>query len=367
MKFSCSRSELSDALNNVTRAVAIKTTHPAMEGVLLVAKEGVLTLSCYNLELGIKTYMDINVREEGAIVLNAKLFFDMVRRLATDIIEIESDEKFITKIKGGNAEYNIIGIDPEEFPEVPSVSEKIHFTIAPETLKSMIEQTIFAVAVNDFKPVHTGSKIVIDDHVMTMVSVDGFRLAIRKEQVTYNDALEFIVPGKTLGEVAKLLEGEEDVLCALSEKHVIFRIGKYDVVSRLLEGEFIDYNSSIPNTENTVVEVNVKDLLSAIDRTTLLINDRLKSPIHITFEDGEIKISCSTAIGKINDTVICDMKGEAITMGFNNRYLLEALRATGCDKVKMIINSQLSPVKIVPLEGESFLFLVLPVRMRAEA
>ena len=178
--------------------------------------------------------------------------------------------------------------------------------------------------------------------------------------------LKFIVPGKTLGEVAKLLEGEEDVLCALSEKHVIFRIGKYDVVSRLLEGEFIDYKSSIPNTENTVVEVNVKDLLSSIDRTTLLINDRLKSPIHVTIEDGEIKISCSTAIGKINDTVPCDMKGEAITMGFNNRYLLEALRATGCDRVKMIINSQLSPVKIVPLEGESFLFLVLPVRMRAE-
>lgn len=366
MKFSCSRQALSEALNNVTRAVAVKTTHPAMEGVLIVAEDEILTLSCYNMELGIKTYMPAHISENGSIVLNAKLFTDMVRRLATEKIEIESDEKFVTKIKGGAAEYKIIGIEGEEFPAIPNVDEKIHFTIKPETLKSMIDQTIFAVAANDFKPVHTGSKFIIKDHVLSVVSVDGFRLAIRQEQVGYGDELDFIVPGKTLSEVSKLLEGDEEVLIALSRRHIIFRVGAYDIVSRLLEGEFIDFRSSIPANSNTVVEVKVRDFLNSIDRTSLLINDRLKSPIRLSIGDGEIKISCSTALGKISDVVECDIKGEPVDMGFNNRYLSEALRATDCDKVKIIINSSLSPVKIVPMEGESFLFLVLPVRMKTD-
>ena len=367
MKFSCNRSELSEALNNVTRAVAVKTTHPAMEGVLLVAMEDVLTLSCYNLEMGIKTYMDVTVHKEGSIVLNAKLFFDMVRRLPSDQITIETnDDTFITKIKGGAAEYHIVGIDPEEFPELPTVDEKIHFTMPQDTLRSMIDQTIFAVAANDFKPVHTGSKFIIKDHILDLVSVDGFRLAIRQEPCSYHDEMDFIVPGKTLGEVAKLLEGEEEILIALTQKHIIFRIDRYDVISRLLEGEFIDYKSSIPDSATTEVEVSVRDLISAIDRTSLLINDRLKSPIKLSIGNGEIRISCSTALGKINDTVECETKGDPIDMGFNNRYLSEALRATECDKVRIMINSPLSPVKITPLEGDNFLFLVLPVRMRGE-
>ncbi len=366
MRFSCNRSELSDALNNVTRAVAAKTTHPAMEGVLIKAEENTISLSCYNMELSIKTYIDAHVHEDGSIVINAKLFSDIVRRLASDNIEIECDEKNITKIKGGAAEYSIIGIEAEEFPEIPTVDEKINFTIKPDVLKSMIDQTIFAVAVNDFKPVHTGSKFIINDNILSVVSVDGFRLAIRQEPVSYNDELDFIVPGKSLSEVSKLLTGDEDILVALGQKHIIFRIGRYDVISRLLEGDFIDFRSSIPNTENTVVEVKVRDLLNSIERTSLLINDRLKSPIRLNIENGEIKISCSTALGKINDVVECEMTGVAIEMGFNNRYLSEALRATECDKVKIIINSPLAPVKIVPMEGESFLFLVLPVRMKAD-
>lgn len=366
MKFSCSRHELSEALNNVTRAVAVKTTHPAMEGVLVIAEDDRLTFSCYNLELGITTYMEGNVHENGKIVLNAKLFSDMVRRLPTERIEIESDEKFVTKIKGGAAEYNIMGIDADEFPALPTVDEKINFTIKQDALKSIIDQTLFAVAVNDFKPVHTGSKFIIKDHILTVVSVDGFRLAIRNEPVGYHDEMDFIVPGKSLGEVAKLLEGGEEILVALTQKHIIFRIGRYDVVSRLLEGEFIDYAASIPNSASTVIEVKVRDLLESIDRTSLLINDRLKSPIKLSIGGGEIKISCATALGKISDEVDCRTEGESIDMGFNNRYLSEALRATGCDKVKIEINSALSPVKIVPMEGESFLFLVLPVRMKTD-
>lgn len=366
MKFSCNRNELSEALNNVTRAVATKTTHQAMEGVLFSVSGNSIKLSCYNMELGIKTTIAAHVREEGAIVLNAKLLVEMIRKLPSDIVEVESDEKNLTTIKSGATEFSIIGINAEEFPSLPEVDEKINFTMKEETLKSMIDQTIFAVAVNDFKPVHTGAKFIINNEVLSIVAVDGFRLAIRQENVNYGDELDFIVPGKSLQEVSKLLGGEEDVLIALTQKNIIFRIGQYDVVSRLLEGDFIDFRSSIPTTENTVVEVKVRDLLNAIDRTSLLINDRLKSPIRLSISDGEIRISCTTALGKVNDAVECEIKGESADMGFNNRYLSEALRATECDKVKMVINSSLAPVKIVPLEGESFLFLVLPVRMKTD-
>ena len=224
MNFFCTRSELSESLNNVTRAGAAKTTHPAMEGVLINAEDDRLTLSCYNMELGIKTYMPARVSENGSIVLNAKLFSDIIRRLDSENIEIECDEKCMTKIKGGAAEYSIIGIEEEEFPQLPSVDERINFTVSSTVLKSMIDQTIFAVAVNDFKPVHTGSKFIIKDHILSVVSVDGFRLAIRQEPVSYHDELDFVVPGKSLSEVSKLISEEEEILVALSQKHIIFRI-----------------------------------------------------------------------------------------------------------------------------------------------
>ncbi|HPR39393.1 MAG TPA: DNA polymerase III subunit beta [Oscillospiraceae bacterium] len=366
MKIICNRNDLSEALNNVTRAVATKSTHPAMEGVLVRAEEGAISLVCYNMEMGIRTSMEAKVAEEGAIVLNARLFFDIVRRLSSETIEITCDERFQTEVRGGAAEYRIIGIDAGEFPELPEVDGSASITFKQDTLKSMIDQTIFAVAVNDFKPVHTGSKFIFENGEATLVSVDGFRLAIRKEPTDYPDELSFIVPGKTLGEVSKLLGGEGDVTLELSGKHIVFLIGGYSVISRLLEGDFIDFRSSIPQTSATVVTVGVRELLESIERTSLLISERLKSPIRLSVLKDEIRLSCATALGRVNDTVSCEMQGEEVEMGFNNRYLLEALRATGCDKVRLVINSPLSPVKILPMEGDSFLFLVLPVRMKSE-
>jgi len=369
MKIICNRNDLSEALGNVTRAVAAKSTHPAMEGVLLRAEEGALSLVCYNMEMGILTSMEARVAEEGAIVLNARLFFDIVRRLSSETIEISCDENCQTEVRGGAAEYRIVGIDAEEFPQLPEIDGSASISFKQETLKSMIGQTLFAVAVNDFKPVHTGSKFIFADGEATLVSVDGFRLAIRKEPTDYPDELSFIVPGKTLGEVSKLLGGEGGEGSAeleLSGKHIIFHIGGYSVISRLLEGDFIDFRSSIPQTSATVVTVGVREMQESIERTSLLISERLKSPIRLSVLKEEIRLSCATALGRVNDAVPCETQGDEVEMGFNNRYLLEALRATGCDKVRLAINSPLSPVKILPMEGDSFLFLVLPVRMKSD-
>lgn len=366
MKFICNREEFSESLGNVSRAVSSKSSTPAMEGVLIRSTMRGLSLCCYNLEMGIMTEIESKVIEEGEIVLSAKLLSDMVKRLASDTVEIECDSSNTATIKGGKAEYKIIGYPAEEFPTLPEMDGRDVINIKQDVLKNMIDQTIFAVAQNEFKPVHTGSKFTFEGGMLTLVSVDGFRLAIRKEPVDYKDDFSFVVPGKTLSEVAKLCGEENDAELRVALHHIVFRIGEYVVFSRLLEGEFLDFRSSIPTTAVTELYVNVRETVSSIERTALLISDRLKSPIKFSVNNNEIHICCATPLGKVNDTVACESKGDSIEMGFNNRYLLEALRASGCDKVKMEIAGPLSPVKIIPIEGDSFLFLVLPVRIKTD-
>ena len=229
----------------------------------------------------------------------------------------------------------------------------------------MIDQTLFAIATTDSKPVHTGSLFDIKKENITLVSVDGYRLALRKEPFIADQECSFIVPGKTLSEVSKLLKEEENEVCmVVSHKHIIFKIDGYHVVSRLLEGDFLDYNAAIPKTEKTTIEVSTRLLVEGIERTSLLISDRLRSPLKLNMSDEKIRISCNTTMGKAYDEVDCKLDGDGINMGFNNKYLLDALKASDCDMVKLLINGPVSPMRVVPLEGESFLFLVLPVRVK---
>lgn len=370
MKLLCEKALLVSALSNVTRAVSSKSPIMALEGILLCAKEGRLTLTGYDLEMGIVTYIEADVQEEGKIVLPARLLFDMVRGIPNEQVLIESDDRFMTNIWGGAAKYSVLGIDPDDYPELPSVSEGETVSIPQETLKSMISQTLFAIAVSDSKPVHKGSLFDIRDGVLNLVSVDGYRLAVRQEKISSENDMEFIVPGKTLAEVSKLIkEDKEDAPEAellLSRQHIIFKIDRYHVISRLLEGEFLDYRAAIPSGESSVAVVSVKELIESVERTSLLISDKLRSPLRISFQKDHIEINCTTTIGKAQDSCGCTLTGSELEMGFNNRYLLDALKATGCEQVRLLLGGPLSPIRIVPMEDESFLFLVLPVRLKAE-
>ena len=249
------------------------------------------------------------------------------------------------------------------------MQEEQSISLPQHLLKSMIDQTLFAISTNDSKPVHTGSLFQLEAGELRVVSVDGFRLALRREKVSAEGTAQFIIPGKTLSEMNKLLsdDEEEQTRLYLSRKHVVVQIGQYKVISRLLEGEFLDYKAAIPEGSKTTVTVEVRPLIDSIERTSLLISDRLKSPLRIHFGEGQIKMSCSTAIGKAYDQLECRMEGDEVEIGFNNRYMLEALRATGCDQVNLLISGPLAPMKVVPLEGDSFLFLILPVRLKSEA
>lgn len=365
MKIVCNKQELVEAVSNIQRAVSTKSSVPALEGILLKTEEDKIELCGYDLELGMTTKIPARVEEPGSIVLSARLFGDIVRRLPVDMVELSVDEKNMASIVSGASEFSIVGILAEEFPELPVITSETSVTIAHNILKSMIRQTIFAVADNDAKPIHTGTLFELGEDKIRLVSVDGYRLAIREETVKCEENISFVVPGKTLSEVLKLLKDDETQLSfAVGKRHILFQIGNYTVISRLLEGEFLDYKSAIPPTQTTEIIVKTRSFIESVERVSLLITDRLKSPIRCIFDDQEIKLSCSTAIGRANDQLEAKIEGNTVEMGFNNRYLLDALRNSEGDEVKIQLNGALSPMKVLPREGNSFLFLVLPVRLK---
>lgn len=371
MKLSCQKQALTDCLSRVMRAVSSKASAiAALEGVLLEASGNQLKLTGYNLDMGITTTMFAACEEDGAVVLNASLLFDLVKRLPEDQLSLSVDEKFTALIVSGESEFSIVGIDAVEYPELPAVTEETEIELEASMLKGMAEQILFAVAVNDdARPINTGVLFSIEEHFIRMAAVDGYRLAIREESVFCDQRLRFVVPGKTLSEITKMIDQEkekETIRISVGRRKILFVYGGMTVISSLLEGEFIDYEAAIPKTAVTTVRVGTRTLIDMIERISPLITDRLKTPVRCIFEDNQIRASCTTAVGKGHDQCSCVSEGERIEIGFNNRYLLDALRASETDEVKIELAGSLSPIKILPLEGNSFLFLVLPVRLKHE-
>lgn len=368
MKFSCETLALSKTIADVSLAVSPKSTLASLEGILVTARSGSLTLVGYNLELGITAALPAKVEEEGQVVIPARLFSEIVRKTASPEIEISCDKRFLVEIRGGVSEFTILGMSPMEFPELPAVGDGDAASIPQNKLRSMVDQTIFAVAQNDAKPVHTGCLFLLEENQITVVAVDGFRLALRREVIEApKNTMRFVVPGKSLTELLKLLgDGDDKVELQVSKKHILFRVGETSIISRLLEGEFLDYNAAIPRNCSTSVKVSTRGLSSSIERTSLLISDRLKSPLRVVFDQNLVRMSCSTTIGKAYDQCESQSQGPVVEMGFNNRYLMDALKNSGTDMVKLEISGPLSPMKVLPLEGEDFLFLVLPMKLKSE-
>lgn len=367
MKFTVNKSDITEAVSNIQRAVSTKTSIPALEGILLSATETGLELCAYDLELGITTVIPAFVVEPGKAVLSAKLFSDIVRRTPAETVTVSVDEKNMATLESGYSRFSIIGIPAEEFPELPKLSDSTQISLPGALLKSMIRQTLFAIAESDAKPIHQGSLFSLENGILDVVSVDGYRLAVRREPVDFSEDLSFVVPGKTLSELLKLIkDNEEPVEISAGRRHILFKIDNYTVISSLLEGEFLNYKAAIPPESQTEVVLKTREAIDSVERVSLLITDRLKSPIRCLFDNNEVKLNCTTSMGRASDQLDVEMTGQSVEIGFNNRYLLEALRNTECDEVKVQLGGPLSPMKVVPKEGDSFLFLVLPVRLKSE-
>lgn len=368
MKFSCEKALLQAAINTTSRAVSPKSSIPALEGILLEADHD-LKLTGYNLETGIRTSVPADIQSGGSLVLGARLFGEIVRKLPDDLV-IFTAENYMVNIKCGMSEFNILGTDPEEFPELPTVEYQNSLNIQQNKLKSMISQTIFAVSDNESRPIHTGALFEVNDEGLTMVAVDGFRLALRREPVLEKEgspSFSFVVPGAALSEVEKICgQVEEPASVTQGAKHVMFKVGETILVSRRLEGEFLAYRQAIPRNNSIHVTGDTRALLSSIDRVSLMINEKLKSPLHCIFDENVLKIRTKTAIGDAADQCPIDGDGGGLEIGFNNRYLMDALKAAPADRVRLELTTSVSPCVILPAEGdENFLYMVLPVRLKA--
>lgn len=369
MKFSCEKLVLQNAISMASRAVAAKSSIPALEGLLLVCSGETLTVTGYNMQLGIRTSFPCDVEEEGQLVLNSRLFGDIVRRMPDDTLTLVSDEKLTVKVNCGDADFDIVGLPAADFPELPEVEEKNSFSLAEKTLRAMIQQTAFAVSTNEARPVHMGSLFEVGGKELTIVSVDGFRLAMRKEELESpaSGIFSFVAPGTALSEVEKVCEDvDEPVKITLGDRHILFEAGETELICRRLEGEFLDYKNAIPRKNPISLTVDTKTMIESLERVSVVISEKLKSPVRCLFSQNKVTFSAKTASGEAKDICKIEGDGRELEIGFNNRYLTEALRYAPADTVKLELNSGISPAIVVPVDGgESFLYMVLPVRLKA--
>lgn len=369
MKFTCERSALVSAVFTAQRAVSSKSSIPALEGILIEADRE-LHISGYNMQTGIRCHVEADISEGGSLVLNARLFGDIVRRLPDDVLCFESDGNCLARLSCGDARFEVPGLNANDFPELPEVENNCSFSVMQTTLRAMLNETLFAVSTNEARPVHTGSLFEIGDSGLTVVSVDGFRLALRREPLENIEggSFRFVAPGSALSEVEKICADSEDLACVtMGDRHILFEVGDTELICRRLEGEFLDYKNAIPRGNPITVVAETKDLIESIDRVSVVISEKLKSPVRCVFGADKVSFSAKTAIGEATD--ICPMAGDGgeLEIGFNNRYLADALRYAPAASVRIELNTGVSPCVIVPTEGEeSFLYMVLPVRLKAQ-
>ena len=367
MKFSCEKALLQAAVATASRAAAAKSTIPALEGILLQAGHN-LTVSGYNMQTGIRTNLDADVTQEGALVLPARLFGEIIRRMPDDVITFAADTGMNVRLTCGDAAYNITALSADDYPELPEVEDQYSIRIQQQILRSMISETSFAVSTDEARPIHTGSLFEIGEDSLTVVSVDGFRLALRREplQGVKGGSFHFVAPGTALNEVEKICQDTEDeAIVTLGSRHLLFEVGPTQLICRRLEGEFLDYKSAIPRNNPVSITAGTKSLITSIDRVSVVISEKQKSPVQCVFDAGSVTMTAKTVSGEARDVCPIDGDGGGLTIGFNNRYLMDALKYAPADSVRLELNTGISPCVILPAEGEErFLYMVLPVRLK---
>ena len=358
MNFKLYKSELLSALKNVSKAISIKSQIKALEGVLFTLSQGEMKLTGYDLEQGIETTISAESFDTGKFIVDSKLFTNIISKMPKEDINFSLADDVMT-INSGKTNFTLQIISAKEYPALPDIENAVKIEIDCQSLKSMIQQTIYAVATIDTKPILTGELFEINKGQLNIVAIDGYRMAFMSEKITADNA-KIVIPSKCLSNVASVLNTGTCELY-LSTKHAKFVIGDYSVFTRLLEGEFHNYKSSLPDSHTTEVIANTREIVNILERCQLLITDRIKSPVKCIFKDGAISVSLNTALGKINDTASAEIIGESVEVGFNVKYLLEALKSVESDKVHMYLNSATSPMLIKEC---GYTALVLPVRLK---
>ena len=367
MRFTCEKSMLVSGLNITGRTVAQKSSLSVIEGILCKAGVG-LSLTGYNLETAITYQIDAEVSDAGDCILPAKLFGDIIRRLPEGPVTVVVDDNYKVSIRSGYASFTISAESAEDYPELPDVGSGRNVLIPQSALKDLISGTIFAVSENQGRPIHTGVKFEVEDNAISAIAVDGFRLARRTYHTedSIGRTMSFVVPAQGLKEVEKILtDSEENAAFVLGQKHILYQIGNATLVCRLLEGDFLDWKRVVPNNCPIKLVAHVSDLTSSIERVGLIVSEKYKSPVRCVFGSQVLQLRTNTTIGAAEDQCSIAGDGKELEIGFNVRYLADALRAIPSEEVVLELTNGLSPIVLTPADEKyDYSYMVLPVRIK---
>ena len=364
MIFTCEKQKILEGISIVQKAITGKSTMPILEGIYINTNKSTLTLIGSDMDLSIQTSVDATIIEEGNIVIDAKIFGEIIRKLPNATIKIETLENQIIKITCAKSVFDVVYMNTNEFLELPQINENLKISVNQNILKNMIKGTSFAIAQDETRPILQGILFEVKNKNLNLVALDGYRLAIRNEFLDTDIDMEVVIPGKTLNEVSKILEDVDDIVdIRFTNNHILFNFEKSKIISRLLEAKFINYNSLLPQEHTLLININRQELQNAIERASLMAKDGNTNLIKLDFQQDNLVITSNSQLGKVREEISIKLQGEGIQIAFNSKYLLDVLKNVEDDEVIMKMTSGISPCVIEEKNNENAKYLVLPVRL----
>ncbi len=372
MKIVCYKDKIMKALNSVVKGVASKTTMPILEGILIQSNDNEIKLTTYDLEIGIEYVMECNVIEQGSTVVNAIMFSEIIRKLPDTEIKIELNSNNLLEIECEGSLYKLATMNPDEFPELPKIEIENSIEIDQNLLKNMIRKTIFAVSTEESRPIFTGCLFEIENNKLSLVAVDGFRLALRTIFLTkQSNNFRAVIPGKTLIELNKIInDSYEPIKIGVSKNQALFEMDNCKIVTRILDGEFLNYKNVIPNNWETRIRVNKNNIQNSFERISLIssssVEKEKKYPVKVQVDIGKITILCTNQTGDAKEELYVSTEGKNLEAGFNPKYFLDSLKAIDDEEIYIEFGSNISPCLIKSVENNDYVYMILPIRLKED-
>ncbi len=370
MKIVCYKDKILKAINSVVKGVASKTTMPILEGILIQTNDNEIKLTTYDLEIGIEYIIECEVKEQGSTVVNAIMFSEIIRKLPDTEIYITLNSNNLLEIECEGSLYKLSTMNPEEFPELPKIDIENSVILEQNLLKNMIRKTIFAVSTEENRPIFTGCLFEVESNKLNLVAVDGFRLALRTAFLNdESNNFSAVIPGRTLNEVNKIISDSFDLIkIGVSKNQALFEMDNCKIVTRILEGEFLNYKSVIPNNWDTRIRVNKNNIQDCFERISLIssssIEKEKKYPVKVSVDIGKVTISCTNQTGDAKEEIFVSTEGKNIEAGFNPKYFLDSLKSIEDEEVFFEFGSNISPCLIKSSENNNYVYMVLPIRLK---
>ena len=372
MKIVCYKDKILKAINSVVKGVASKTTMPILEGILIQTNDNEIKLTTYDLEIGIEYVMECEVQEQGNTVVNAIMFSEIIRKLPDTQINISINDKNLLEIECEGSLYKLATMNPDEFPELPKIEIENSIEIDQNILKNMIRKTIFAVSTEDSRPIFTGCLFEIENNQLTLVAVDGFRLALRKIFLNKkSNDFSAVIPGRTLNEVNKIISDSfETIKIGVSKNQALFEMDNCKIVTRILDGEFLNYKNVIPKNWETRIKVNKNNIQDSFERISLIssssVEKEKKYPVKVQVDIGKVTISCTNQTGDAKEELYVATEGKNLEAGFNPKYFLDSLKVIEDEEVYIEFGTSISPCLVKSTENEDYVYMILPIRLKED-